>query len=449
MLPKTTPTQRQRFYRDVEDLISPGFLSHNISVAGVRLVLRTLGPGDLFLLRARTGPELDDWQLWALASSVWMVNGTSVLDSPGLVPRIYQMLKALHLRAQVILFSTFSGLLNRQSKAEEAVESFMYESMSRTRWRAVGGDPMQMAQGIRGADRIGQNLVQQIWTVFNEMEDRRVAFDHQWEGFKLVASSNSPKGVQKIDERDTRKRMEEEDRRQSVMDRYYYYRMGKVDREGFVKSRDRDVIGARIGGPKSVEVLEEEMKRWVAGDHDEHDAFIEDYKQRILDRQAAVEEQAAERRRRLAAEAENRSALGFDPTPMVGYTQEQLAQILANRDGGVRAAGARFIQDDTRRQMQDKVSRYSRPVAGSLKVEGDRLVDPNANPSTDARTLQQIIEQRPVPFGDEPQQPPPEPAARPAVNRPNRPPNMSQSEWDEFGSSIDPAVFGGQAKGSD
>ncbi len=445
MLPKTTPTQRARLYGDVDDLISPGFLSHNVTVGGVRLSLRTLGAGDLFLLRHRSGDELQDWQMWAIASSIWLADGHNMLTTPSLTPRLFQMVRRLPPRAFSILFSTFVGLVNRMHKAEDAIEAYMYETSSRTRWKALGGEMSGLAQGVPGAERLGTNLVQQIWVIFNEGEDNRLLHDHQWEGFKLVASSNSPKGVKKIDERDIRLRQEEEERRQSVMDRYFYYRSGAVDREGFTKSRDRDLVGSQVGGPKSVEQLEAEMKRWVTGEHDEHDQIIESYKQQILDRQAQVEVEREQRRSALAAESARRANEGFVPTPMIGYTQEQLARILAERDGGQRPT-ARFIYDDQFERAKSTVQRHvHRADTGNLEVQQGRIVDPQANAGADQRTLQQLIVDRQVGYSDERPAEPAPPRSPPG----ERPSHVTEDEWEEHGGNVNPAAFGGQTKGSE
>ncbi len=445
MLPKTTPAQRLRLYQDVDALISPGFLSHNVKIGRVKLALRTLGTGDLFILCHRTGDDLEGWQEWALASSIWMVNGHSLLGESSLDPRLFDMMLRLPSRAQDILFSTFSGLLNRLNMAEDAIEPFMYEAASRAKWRSLGGDLRNLYLGVQGADQVGLNLIQQIWVAYNQGEDRRIEHDQRWEGFKLVASSNSPKGIKKIDDRDTRLAKEEDDRRQGVMDRYFYYRMGVVDREGFTKNQDRDVVGSQMAGPKSVEQLEAEMKRWVTGESDEHDKVIESYKQRILDRQAAVEAERVERREALAAEAARRADEGFQPTPMIGYTQEQLVQILAERDGG-RPASARFVYDDQFENAKATTQRHvHRADTGKLEVRGDRIVDPDANPGADQRTLQQLISDRQVGYSDQ------QPAAAPEPPRPTgeRPAHVSESDWDEYGGHVDPSAFGGRPKGSE
>lgn len=406
MLPKTTSQQRERFYSDVEELLSPGFLAHSVNVGRVRFTLRSLCPNDTYLLRYRADLSdnalIVDWKRWAISHSVWMVNGSVILDNHNAPVRIYEMLEKVPARAVDILYSVLLGLLKRSDRALEGLEAYFYESSSRTKWRSVSDNVSAgLGMGFPGAERLGQNLLQRLWVVFNRTEDERLSLMNSWEGFKLVASSNSPKGVSKIDQKDMQRKREEDERRQSVMDRYYYYRTGVVDHEGFIQNRDKDLVGSKVGGPKSVEQLEDEMRRWVSGDNDEHDNIVESYKQRILDRQDQIEREREERRRRLLEEAALRDQQGFEPTPMVGYTQDQMAQILAERGQG-RPSGARFVYDDNFQQTKNRLDRHVQKAgSGNLRVRDGRVVDPQSNPKTDQRTLQELIQGRNVQYSDE------------------------------------------------
>lgn len=423
MLPNTTLKQRERFYGDVEELLDHGFLSHSLRIGRTQITLRTLCPRDLYLLRYRSDLQDEEWRRWAIAHAVWMVDGYSVLEERNAAVRVFKSLSAIPIRAVDLLFSIFAGLVSRQNNAVDAVESYMYEKDSRTKWKSYHGNPENL---LSASYKLGLNTVQRIWILYNRAEDDMEDWYLHWEGFKLVASSNSPKGVQKIDQKDAQRKREEQERRKSVQDRYYYYRMGVVDREGFVQDRNRDLVGSKIGGPKSVEQLEDEMKRWVSGDNDEHDNIVEAYKQRILDRQDQIEREREERRRRLAEEAALRDQQGFEPTPMVGYTQEQMAQILAQRGQG-RPSGARFVYDDSFQQTKNRLDRHVQKAgSGNLKVRGGRVVDPQANPQTDQRTLQELIQGRNVQYNDE-----------------------APQDLREDSEKIDPSVFGGQTRRRD
>ena len=107
--------RRRPIYTDVEALLSPGFLSHSMAVSGVSLAMRSLSPGDAFLLRHRVGTKHTDreWRDWVLASSIWMVDGQPLLEDPHATHRVYRSIRALPRRVSDILFSVFTGLFNR------------------------------------------------------------------------------------------------------------------------------------------------------------------------------------------------------------------------------------------------------------------------------------------------------------------------------------------------
>ena len=222
LFPRTTSEQREPLYADIEALLLPGFLSHPVVVHGTPLCLRTLGPGDIFALKARmTAPDAD-WRVWTSASAIWMIDGINLLDEPGATPRIAGIIRGLPRSTQEILFTISVGLFTRQNKASRGMESFCYEDQSRFRWRSLGGAPIVTQAGIPGVERIGTNHVQRMWSAFNAFEDQREQSDSMWEGFKLSASAMAPKGIQKIDAKDKERRRKEKDRRQTVQDYFYY-----------------------------------------------------------------------------------------------------------------------------------------------------------------------------------------------------------------------------------
>ena len=401
MLPKTTPEQRVQFYKDIEDLISPGFLTHPVEIGGVVFNLRSLNPGDLFMIRARVGDKYNlRWQTWVIASSIWMFNGYNLMGEKNVAPRMFQMVERMPLVAHQLLFSLVLGLFARLDRAAEGLEAYMYEPKSRGLWGMLGKNQFQSSHGVWGAEVLGFNHIQRIWRAFNEIEDERLISERQWGGFKLVASSNSPKGVKKIDQADMKSRQEEDSRRQTVMDRYYYYRIGLVDREGFIKGQERDTIGAQITAPKTVEDLESEFTRWVSGEMDEHDRIVEAYKQGILAKRAQEEAEQAARLQRLREEALLRQEADLEPMPLVGYTAHQLEEMLSQKGSGPR--GVRKIHDgefETHRRYVDKFIDQNQQK-GNLVVGPDGKVhDPRGDASLHIQSLQELVEKRQVELG--------------------------------------------------
>ncbi len=340
VLQNTTLEQRVPYYGDIETLISVGFLSHSVVVNEVPLSLRSLGPGDMFVLRTRlASAKGEDWISWVIASSIWMVDGVLILNEPHAILSTYQTVRRLPKVAKEILFSLVSGLLTRQNRAIDCTEAYCYESISRFKWKSLKGAPMHQHSGIPGQESLGTNHVQRMWTFYNEVEDIRIAEESAWEGFKMVASSQSPKGVKKIDEQDKLTWQKELARRQEVRDRFFYVTTGVLSKEDATPKKAAGAMSS-----KSVDDLEHEMYMWVSGQEDEHDRIVNAYKQKIIAKQ---EERRLERERRAAEFRQklDNTPLNTQPTALVGYTQAQLVQILQHRQPGL--PGLKTIHDET------------------------------------------------------------------------------------------------------
>ena len=389
-LPQTTSEQRSRFFTDVEALLSPGFLTHPVSVGGVRLQMRSLGRGDLFMLRARTtGASGWQWRVWAVATSIWMIDGRSVLGHDDAVPFLAGFVEKLPKPVLDTLFSLLLGMWIRVGDASDAAQIYCYETHSRYKWLSMGSQQMS---GVPGADTLTPSVVRRIWVAFNDLEDSRRGDETAWEGFKLVASSNAPKAIQKLDKIDTRRRTEETQKRQSDLDLFYYQQIGVIDPKGEVISTDGSMH--RQGGSKTVEVLENEMRRWVTGDQDLHDAVVANYKAHISAEHEAQKQRQREYRMRLEAKRAEmgRSGQEFQSQPLVALTAEQLQATLQVRNQG-RRPGVAFLPDAPK---ADRVTaKYMGPAdTGELQVVDGKVVDPTANPATDQRTLDHLIKGR-------------------------------------------------------
>jgi hypothetical protein len=398
-LPRTTAEQRASLYDDVSSLLSPGFLTASVRVHDSVFHLRSLCPSDLFMLRHRVDQGGDDvWRLWTVASSIWMVNGVSFLGKDDVVPVLAGLFQN-KVRARIldILFHQVLGLFARVDRAVEATPIFCHEITSRYRWRTTQGG-RTLSMGAPGASSLGPNVVQGLWAAYNEAEDHRHQEMVQWEGFKFMTSPHAPKAVQKIDAADKSRAREEEASREAALDRFFYYRTGVLSREMYEKDLDSADAAVRVAGPKTVGTLEDEMRRWVSGEQDHHDLVVANYKRSIMEkhRQEALERE----RRRLALQVEREryaeAQVDEGPQKLVGFTQEQLRDVLTGRQPGVRRVHegppkgqADYIHDKWLSAQEDK---------GILRVEGGRIVADGANPEEDVKRLDDILRQRQVPF---------------------------------------------------
>jgi len=266
--PRTNYDQRVEFYQDIESLITPGFLTHTVNVNHNQLVLRSLYPSDIFLIRHRinqrsTEPE---WKSWWIASCVWMVNGINLLEEKHTVPTLQKTILALPITILDQLYNIVLGLINRNHKALEGIEAYSYEPYSRLQWKQMGRNlpSRSFHVGIPGVEKMGLNSLQKIWVAFNLMEDERDNDRVTWESAKLIASSNAPKGVEKINSHDQKMVEETQTKRSDLLDFWFYQNLGLLTQKDWDSFEKRE----RIQHAKTVEELEDEMRRWVAGEDD-------------------------------------------------------------------------------------------------------------------------------------------------------------------------------------
>lgn len=392
LLAKTKFEQRKPFYKDVEDLITVGFLTHPVRIHDTRISLRSLCPGDLTLLRIRSeGLVSYEWQQWVVASSIWMIDGFNLLEEPHAVPRIYRSLDYLPPLGKEILFHLVLGLFARQGQAFDATEIFCYETHSRYLWKGLQGSPLEN-NGIPGSSRLGTNAAQQMWSIFNQAEDLRQEDEARWNGFKLVASAMSPKGIKKLDQKDSQNKLNEKERRQAALDRFFYIQTGviKPPKKGEVSS-DSSVVP----GPKSTEELEDEMHRWVTGQDDFHDQVVKNYKRRIAQRYMQEKEEREARAEMLRQRIETQEG----EQPLVGYTEGQMKDMLKDRKPG--APGVKWVPGGQQASRDYLYERYldKEPDSGLLRPGPDGSLQ-----EMDQGDLMRRVSQRSVPFQSEPKE---------------------------------------------
>lgn len=329
--PKTTFEERQEHYKDLESLIHVGFISHKIKIGNVDLCLRSPCKSDTFLIRNRANffrsrnSKTMDWKVWTLATCTWMLNGYSLLEERNSAVEIYNNINILPGKTLNFLFNVYLGLYRRKLKSLRGIESYVHENISRRKWISLNGnlpsDPK--FTGIPGTDRLGINIVQELWSALNQLEDDRLKFLKEWFQLRNTIAPHITKKAWKNliakDKSEQRNLQADKDRTQDL---FFYRSIGALGwDEDF--SNVKSTIQLR---PKSVNELRQEMYNWVAGVKDEHDIVIDQFKEKIRkkkeDQQRAIEEKI-----RIAKEKYKPS---LSSTP-VAFTQEQMNETLARR----------------------------------------------------------------------------------------------------------------------
>ena len=377
-------TDRRPIYTDLESLLSPGFLTHSVELGGMIMSVRTLFPGDLFLLQQRVGPRPTDraWKAWLVSSSIWMVDGQPLLGQPHATYQVYQSIRSLPNTALDVLFSLFTGLFNRAKKATRLLEAFCYEDFSRSMWRMSGRQSLAREEyaGIPGVSSLGSTSIQRAWMAFNLMEDEKEDNLQAWTNAKFIASAHSPKGVRKLNSHDSSTAKLEAERRERVI----WESWAEVTR-GIVRA-PQNVVHRSVTGDE----LSREMQMAMSGEKDLHDLVIDAYKEKIRRMHDDSKQQHQERMEELQ-QIQAESGFGSEqPLRMVGYTREQLLEITGQVDVPSRPGVRRVFDTGSSGRLYERY--VEQPIqAGVLNKEGKGVAAPG-------RPLNAELENRKVRF---------------------------------------------------
>jgi hypothetical protein len=314
--------ERRFLYRDVEELIENGFLTHTLVIEGVPIVFRSFLPLDLTRLQARTSAGREDAYLrWSVASAIWMVDGFEVSLDPkdNAAWGIYDSW-VKHLPKPVVeaLFFTIVGFNKRLGRAVRLVEAFCYETYSRGLWRMMG----------RPTEDLGNaNLIRRMWVAFNLTEDQSKLDEQQWSHTRAIVGSMTNKGAKHITKQLKKFEEREEQRRQRVIEEAVNWVIRGDERRKpiTVMVNGKAVEVPRVHSAQTTQDLEDEMQRVFTGEQDWHDHLVDQYtkkvREQVTQRRVAAQKATKEVRRRAeAAEAEG-------TPPLVGYTREQMEKL--------------------------------------------------------------------------------------------------------------------------
>jgi len=334
-------------YDDIQELVEIGYLTHNLVIQGVPIILRSLFPQEAKEITLQSyGMSFIKYQQYIVARSLFSVRGQVICErwvSPELVALVETLPSAILSR----LYYEIQGLLSRYSRCFKLVEGFSYEPHSRTLWfsngRAIPKNPFGLENGI-----------QQLWQVLNHYDDLRDHHEENWSNTKFLGSAFSPKGLKKIYQKDKDSKREEKARREKKIQECIAKYLGHyipTDQE----KQDTPVLVSA----KSEEELMEEYHRWIRGEKDRHDLIVDDYKNKIRQKMADQKQEYEDKLSELENLEETRGI--FASTQLAPATKEQLEQ------AGFRK-GVRTLQGESQRNRL-----YNRYL-GNDEVHGDFYV---------------------------------------------------------------------------
>lgn len=332
MLKSTTEDQRWEIYKDVRAFINPGFLSDTIRIGSLTLSVRSFYPSDYKILdHLYQHFHATSWRVVYIAVSIWMVNGLPLFVYGRSYYRyVVQALNRLNSGQINLIYYQILGLNYRYQRSLDYLEAFLYEDESFTLYENnLSALPCSdEVVGLEGVSKLGLNLYQSIWSKWNQNEAQRLRNDYLWSMTMLIISPHAPKMYKKMTAQDKTRSRDLKSKRASIKDKAYYRFKGVLDSNNNLNSTNQKVnsVVHGVSMARSVEELQAEMKRWLAGEDDFHDKVVARFKQEMLegylqkqqDRLRSIEQARLEI-------AERESSLGQKAPPIVGYTLDQLS----------------------------------------------------------------------------------------------------------------------------
>lgn len=340
------------YYEDIREFIIKGGIHKQIYLPEVNFLVRLRNPSSEALgWMFEYSPSVSQKRDCALlASSIVSVNGTPLRqeDWSDLASHFYKKMPAISVRH---LFYSVVSLLGRAKRAHEYLEPFCYEDESRSLWRRWNADRSFGYSPVSFQTRL--NEAQTSWVVWNQVEDERMETKTRWEQALLVASAFNGKSAKELSNRWNGEDSREKD---------YRERIKSLAREGKISTADTKAMRAKV---ETFDDLREEMKRWMAGEEDEHDRIVREHKDymyaKIEEDRVRAEEASERNRQRL----EDLSVLNAG-APIRAFSDEEIARL--------NLAPKRAKTSSEYEERFDHVKKryiYAQETSGSLVVDDE------------------------------------------------------------------------------
>ena len=303
------------YYAGIRSLIFEGSLYKSFISEEHDLYLKIRSPDDSDLTWIYEYSPTQSWkrEVGLVSRCVHSVNGRTLKGEDG-VYWLSEFLSSQCSRHLVrnLAIATIS-LLEEIREAQDYLEPFSYESESRSLWRNWRASTFM-------GDRLPTKLneFQRSWVVWNQLEDRKIATKTEWEQALLITSAFNAKGAKSIRSGWEADEAEDKQYREAIM---------KDARNGVVGTIDQRREKAR---KNNFDDLKEEMRKWVAGEEDEHDRIVREYKQsmcRKIELEKERAQQARERNRRMVEDLNSLKNISSINAPVTAISDEEVRRM--------------------------------------------------------------------------------------------------------------------------
>jgi hypothetical protein len=266
-------------------------------------------------------------------------------------------------------------------EAHQYLEAYCYEDESRSLWGMWLANQKFGYSPIRNQTIL--NEIQTSWVNWNLAEDERKSSRIAWDQALLVTSSMNHKGAKEISSKwEVTDKKEEE------------YR-SEIKRKAKTGTLDTASVSNLRNKLDTFDDLKEEMRKWVAGEEDDHDKIVREYKESMYQRIEENKQRAEDIRRRNEERRKDLSIFNdpsYRSSPVVALSDEEVKKMVSSTK-------KYKISDDHEEKFEHVKERYitARQSSGNLKIgeDGD-IVDTKKS----KQSLMDEIKKRPTVLGD-------------------------------------------------
>lgn len=284
-------------YKYLRTIITKGYLSYTFNLNYQTWVIKAPTTNDIDFIESHLNKVKKEKDIILLARCIHSIDFKQ-FDKDRDFYVLYDLCKKLPYSIINRLVVYIYKLIEKTQKASEFLEAFCYENESRQLWKTL-------LIKIRFNNSLLQDLemTQIAWIIWNETEDLRLKEEGDWQKYLFVASAMS-QGVDKIKKKWKEQEASEERRREEIKK---LARMGKKS----------------IPGQKQIlsdnDKLIEDMRKWLAGEEDEHDIIVREWKEDMSNRiKQAITYQDTQRK----ISIERREEL--QAIPLQGFSEEEI-----------------------------------------------------------------------------------------------------------------------------
>ncbi len=270
-------------FDNIREIIEKGFLTQSFKINGTSIKIKN--PNfNIFEWADEYSSNPIERNISVIARCIISISGMEFKD---FTFELIEELLNSHLFFILSKMNIYANSLMRKAvHSHKYLEAFCYTDESRYLWKAW------KARSLFTTHKLDDlNNIQISWVLWNEAEDERLESDKEWEKAFFIASATNPKGVESVQKKWKSKENTENSRREEIVQNAIN---GLLEIENNKQDKTKPITKKH----KSFDDLREEMRRWVAGEEDEHDYAVRSYKDEIQRNLDNMKRQSEEIRKR-------------------------------------------------------------------------------------------------------------------------------------------------------